>query len=106
VAAADFNGDNKSDILWHNAATGEISAWLLNGMQFVSGTPFAGKSSASTTWRPRVVADYNANAKPDILWHNTITGQLSIWLLNGTQFVSGVTPSGKSSASPSWTPVG
>src|SRR5207244_3101655 len=33
--------------------------------------------------------DFNADGKPDILWHNTQTGDVAVWLLNGTQFVSG-----------------
>src|SRR5260370_42418570 len=30
VVRSDFNGDGKSDILWHNSATGENVIWLMN----------------------------------------------------------------------------
>jgi hypothetical protein len=105
-AAADFNANDSPDILWHNTRTGQISAWLLNGTQFLAGTSFAGRSSASLGWRPSVAAPFNADASPDIMWHAPSNGQITLWLLNGTQFVSGTSFTGKPSAPVGWTPVG
>src|SRR5262245_8137978 len=33
VAAGDFNGDGKTDILWHHDATGELQIWFMDGHQ-------------------------------------------------------------------------
>ncbi len=38
VGAADVNGDGRTDLTWHNAATGEVSSWLLDGRGAVTGT--------------------------------------------------------------------
>lgn len=37
LAAADFNGDGKSDILWRNASTGQVYMMLLNGLAIAKG---------------------------------------------------------------------
>jgi hypothetical protein len=31
AAVGDFDGDSKSDILWHNNATGQNQIWFMNG---------------------------------------------------------------------------
>jgi hypothetical protein len=35
-------------------------------------------------------ADFNGDGKSDLIWQNTVTGQRTIWLMNGTTLVSGV----------------
>ncbi len=39
--ARDFNGDGRSDILWHNSTTGENVIWLMNGAAISSSVTFA-----------------------------------------------------------------
>ncbi|MBF0316602.1 MAG: SBBP repeat-containing protein [Nitrospirae bacterium] len=45
-------------------------------------------------------SDFNADGNSDILWQNTATGQLYVWLINGTDFYSGDTPATVSD--PNW----
>ena len=47
--------------------------------------------------------DFNGDARSDILWRNTSTGQAVIWLMNGTSVIGGGSPG--SAASP-WTIAG
>src|SRR5204863_5249028 len=35
-ARADFEGDGRSDILWHNSSTGDTAIWLMNGVTLTS----------------------------------------------------------------------
>jgi len=42
-----FNGDNKTDILWRNSTTGQVNIWLTNGTQ------------APTESSPATVSDMN-----------------------------------------------
>jgi hypothetical protein len=37
VGAGDYNSDGMTDVLWHNPLTGEVSAWLMNGVNISSG---------------------------------------------------------------------
>jgi hypothetical protein len=39
VGAADVNQDGNVDLLWHNASTGQLLNWLLDGNGDVTGTP-------------------------------------------------------------------
>jgi hypothetical protein len=36
--------------------------------------------------------DFNHDARSDILWHNNTTGQVVIWLVNGTTVIGGGSP--------------
>ena len=81
---ADFNGDRKSDLLWHNQSTGELYVWLMDGTTQAAGASLTPSRVADTRWRVARAADFNADGKTDILWHNQATGDLYVWYLNGT----------------------
>jgi uncharacterized protein YkwD len=83
--SADFNGDGKADLLWHNAATGETAIGLMNGAGFSSGAIVM----SNPAWRPVITGDFNGDGMADIVWENNATGQTAIWLMNGVQFTSG-----------------
>ena len=92
---ADFNGDGYPDLLWHHQTTGELYVWFMgNGAGDAAGVvPSAPAVSvigasfltpsryADTNWQIRGVADFNADGKADILWHNQSTGDLYVWFL-------------------------
>ncbi len=82
--AGDFNGDAKSDLLWHNAKSGETVVWTMNGLAFVSG----GAVMASTAWRPTHVADFDGDGRSDIVWRSNL-GETALWLMNGAQLLAG-----------------
>lgn len=92
IAAADFNGDGKSDLLWRNHANGQVYAMLMNGAAIVSeGVVY---TEANQAWRIVGAGDYNGDAKADILWRNETTGQVYLMLMNGlatlaSQFIYG-----------------
>jgi len=102
-ASSDFNGDGKSDVLWRDV-TGTVAMWLMNGSTIASNS-FVG--SVSTAWSPVGVGskdfgDFNGDGKADVLWRNTITGDLALWLMNGPTIASNNFLGNVSTA---WTPV-
>jgi FG-GAP-like repeat/Divergent InlB B-repeat domain len=93
----DFNGDGRADILWRNNADGSIVVWLMNGANVTAGTALLGPSN----WYVNQVADFNGDAKSDILLRNA-DGTLVAWLMNGVGVISGTTLFGPTTV---WAPA-
>src|SRR5258708_19048992 len=84
---SDFNGDGKSDILWHNSATGSNSIWLMNGTT-ISGGATNLATVTDLNWRIAGSGDFDGDGKSDILWRHGATGEISIWFMNGATILS------------------
>jgi hypothetical protein len=84
AGVGDFNADGKPDILWWNRTMGGISVWFMNGTTQTSSSWLTPSAVADTNWQIAGVGDYNADGKPDILWQNQATGEISVWFMNGT----------------------
>jgi FG-GAP-like repeat len=73
----DFNGDGKSDILWHNTNTNTRDVLRRSPSRRVSARP-------PPTWLIVETGDFDGDGKSDILWHDT-SGNVAIWFMNGAQ---------------------
>jgi hypothetical protein len=87
----DFNGDGKADILWRNSTTGDVYIWQMNGTTIASQGDL-GVVSPSSGWVIQGVGDFNGDGKADILWRNTTSGEIYIWLMNGSSIASQGSP--------------
>ncbi|MBW4561577.1 MAG: VCBS repeat-containing protein [Mojavia pulchra JT2-VF2] len=79
----DFNGDFRSDLLWRNTTTGENKIWQANSL--LPNSVFFTEGSLTTldaNWKSSI-ADFNADGKTDIFWHNEATGENTSWLMDG-----------------------
>jgi hypothetical protein len=50
VRAADFDGDGKTDLLWHAQSTGDLYVWYMNGVNIVTGGYLDPAKFADTAW--------------------------------------------------------
>jgi uncharacterized repeat protein (TIGR01451 family) len=89
VCGGDFNGDGRSDLIWHNIATGQVYVWYMNGGTILNTLPIT--TVGDLNWKIIASGDFNANGRADLLWHHRVTGQVSVWLMDGnTITASGV----------------
>jgi hypothetical protein len=86
VATGDFNADGKTDIVWRNTASGEIVVWLMNGNTLLSGT-FTTPRQTDVAWEIQGTGDFNADGKTDLVWRHVSSGELVVWLMNGTDII-------------------
>jgi len=96
----DFNGDSKSDILFHHAATGKNFSMFMRGRTVIS-QGFVRRLSPA--WTIVGNGDYNGNGKSDILFHHAATGKNFMILMNGRTVIS---QGFVRRLSPAWTIVG
>jgi hypothetical protein len=76
---ADTNGDGRADVIYRNDATGEVFVWLTaaGGLSRSSGGWI---NSTTLDWKIMGVADTNGDRRADIIYRNSSTGQLFVWL--------------------------
>jgi hypothetical protein len=79
---ADFDNDNKFDLVWYNSFSGQLQIWYINGttvfrkLQWGTLPPNTGKFPAG-------IKDLNGNGYPDLLIFNIYTGDVEAWLDSG-----------------------
>lgn len=95
VGFNDFDRDGNSDILWHNAQTGESQVWFMNGSSLRDRATILNEVGSAflvgLPWHIVGTGDFNQDKSADILWHNDTTGETQIWCLNGTRVISRAT---------------
>ena len=76
----DFNGDEKSDIVWQNTSTGVFEVWTMDNY---ASTGTVNLTTLPTEWRLAATADFSGDGHPDLLWENTSTGVRGVWIMDG-----------------------
>jgi hypothetical protein len=89
VSAADFNQDGKPDLLWRHGVSGQIVVWYMDGATLLSGTFTTPSALPDPGWAIVGTADFNSDARPDILWHHAGSGQVVVWHMSGASLLGG-----------------
>lgn len=79
-AKADFNGDNKSDLLLYTQSNGGGTVMRLMNGATVSSSNWLGYAGTNRTMYP---ADFSGDGKSDIAIYNFTDGGLVMWMMNG-----------------------
>jgi hypothetical protein len=84
AGAGDTDGDGIPEIVFQHQTQGWLAAWTVNGTT-VSNTRFLDVNQMpDLNWQIRGVGDVDGDGRADLVWQNTATGALGVWLLNGT----------------------
>jgi hypothetical protein len=86
---ADINRDGHNDVIWRHPQSGDLYVWFMNGTTPTTGAPITPGRFTDTDWQLRGLADFNGDGNVDLLWHHQKTGDVYVWLMNGTTAVSG-----------------
>jgi hypothetical protein len=79
-SVVDFNGDGESDLLWQHPAGG-LALWYMRGTQLLDGAMIQATAPPHATLA--AVVDVDVDGFLDFVWHDTQTGALSAWLMEG-----------------------
>ena len=81
VAAADVTGTTW-ELVFQNSATGNLSAWQMNGTTVTSYGGTLGSVGAGTGWQCVGAPDLDGDGRSDLLFWNSGTGAVSWWGCN------------------------
>ena len=79
----DFNNDGRSDLLWHNPASGENVLWLTEGDEGAQIGDRISLRSTNENWQVEAAADFNRDGHTDLLVRNERTGDNAAWFMGG-----------------------
>jgi hypothetical protein len=91
VAFTDLTGDGRADITWRNASTGKIAFWEIDGVDFAR-LPGGGFTASTRELSYTIpgnyfiagVADFDGDKKADLLWRNSQSGEVGLWITDLT----------------------
>jgi hypothetical protein len=101
---ADFNRDQRPDLIWSNSATGELAVWSLGGggrgERVLSGA-YLNSSALPPDWRVAGSADIDGDGQTD-LFLQSATGLLGAWFFDGVTLRNGITLTPGQVGDPNW----
>lgn len=76
--------DGRGHVLWRDSTTGAVAIWVMNGLQVAQAVNLG---AVSSNWGIVGAGDFNGVGKTcsDILWRDSTTGTVAIWLINNGQ---------------------
>lgn len=83
AGVADFNHDNRPDILLENTSSGQRVLWLMGGPNNQYVTLGLDLGVLDPSWRIAAVVDFNGDSTPDIVLENATSGQRVLWIMGG-----------------------
>lgn len=95
AAVHDMTGDGRSDLMWHNTATGHVALWGLRG-HTVTSAYLLTSSAVDTRWKAMGTGDLDGDGYADVVWRHA-GGAVACWSMRGgqvatTEFLVGGSP--------------
>jgi hypothetical protein len=87
VSTGDFNHDGTADVLWFNAASGDVDLWKIANGSWAGGQDIG---PHPTGWIFAGSGDFNNDGTTDVLWYNPATGETEAWKIQNGQWAGTV----------------
>ena len=84
MAAGDFDGDGKADILWQHD-NGTPAVWLMDGVNVRATGPALHNPGAG--WHVKEALDFNGDGRADIMWQHD-NGTPAVWLMDSVNVLA------------------
>ncbi len=97
----DFDGDGQDDLVFRNAS-GAVEFWLMNGTTRLGAPVPLNGTAPAPEWKLSATADFDHDARPDLLWRNTATRALQVWTMNGATPTGTITPTPAQATDANW----
>ncbi|MBW4473275.1 MAG: VCBS repeat-containing protein, partial [Stenomitos rutilans HA7619-LM2] len=81
---ADFNGDNRPDLVWRDYSSGANAVWFMGGTNNATLIGSTSLTSVATNWQIEGIADFNGDNRPDLVWRDYSSGANAVWFMGGT----------------------
>jgi hypothetical protein len=82
AAAADFNHDDKPDLLWRDETTQQLLIWTMNGPNYTGTITPSPAQAVDGNWAVVVASDLDRDGNIDLLWYNSTSGKIVRWLMD------------------------
>jgi hypothetical protein len=78
-AVGDYNGDNTTDIVFESTTSDKEVLQYLNSTTAAKSLPPTG---TPTAWNIGASKDFSGDLTPDLVWHNSVSGETAIWAID------------------------
>jgi len=87
AGVGDFDGDGfQDDLVWQRPETGEAYIWDLDDGVVVGGGDLSQGAPVDPAWHIGGVTSFDEDGiQDDVLWQNTVTGEVAIWTTENNQ---------------------
>jgi hypothetical protein len=89
IGAADLNGTGQPQLIWRNADSGKVAAWVFSASSAFTPVQYPVFASPALDWSIRGIGHIDTSSAEGLIWRNAQTGLVALWKMNTNGNVTG-----------------